>query len=410
MQPVILVIVGITGDLARRKVLPAIAALKAAGRLPALFHLVGVTRQVGVDRDTIFAGVDGFGEIRDHCSLYSMDVANPLDYEGLATYIASIERGFGTATRRLVYLSVPPTAAYAMIEHLATLNATLVLEKPFGTDVATAQELIDHIAHYFSEDNIYRVDHYLAKPMLETVHYLKTAHPLSTYWNTRCISRIEVCAFESLSIEGRVVMYEQTGALRDIIQSHLLEVLAVTIADEATPDAKVRRAHVLASINAPTQMLRGQYIGYKDDVGNTQSNTETFAALELSCALWPTTQIVLATGKSMHRKVTMIQLHIAPVYRDEVSAVVGTLPEGVSYRDGVISIDIARGTNAYERIFAAAMAGDTSLFVSAAEVLESWRIVSHAQDQWGQNTADIVQYDPASGIEGICRADWCAVS
>jgi glucose-6-phosphate 1-dehydrogenase len=355
-QPTILILVGITGDLSKRKLLPAIDGLKEKGLLPDKFKLVGVTR-------------------RDDPALFKMDLDNKEDYLKLKDYLDSIEKEWFTsdvtptteAPQRLFYLSVAPTVSMPIITLLGESglagvpNTKLLLEKPFGTDLANGEELINDIDRHFSEESVYRIDHYLQKDSVRGL--------ASSQMEIDTVQSIEVFASEKIGIEGRGDFYEQTGALRDFIQSHLLEVAAMMI-DPA------HRLEALKSFSVTmSKVKRAQYTGYREQVEKPDSVVETFVSVEIHM---DTLKVLLKTGKALDKKSTDITV----VYKDSATQ--------------VISLNDTH--NAYENVFQDAMNSNKQFFVSKEEVLENWRIITPIQDAWAKDSSDLSFYEQGSSL------------
>jgi glucose-6-phosphate 1-dehydrogenase len=332
VTPAIVVIIGVTGDLAKRKLLPAIDQLARAGVLPAQFRVVGITRRADVHPESLTNGIADTAYINDHLSLFTMDLAMGDEYMRLANYLNDIENAFGTPAQRLFYLSIPPQVSWPIIEFLglsglATVADTkLLLEKPFGTNLETATELDRHITGHFKPHQVYRIDHYLAKEMAQNLIAFREENMLyRRTWNADFIDRVEIIASEKIGIEGRGNFYEQTGALRDLIQSHLLQLAALTLMD-IPQDGDLgsipgRRLKALRHLSIPGDIAiadvakRGQYNGYRDEANSPKSGIETFASITLrsSDKRWHGVPIVISTGKALQEKNTEIRL----VYKNE---------------------------------------------------------------------------------------------
>ena len=174
-EATILIIVGISGDLAKRKLLPAISQMSATGVLPDNFRILGITRQTDIEIDNLLKMVDDTDYLKKHLELYTMDLLSPVDYERLAGKLDEIEKGYGEPAQRLFYLSIPPQVSRPIIELIGTSSLIkneqikLLLEKPFGVDLDSATELAEHIEKYFPEDKVYRIDHYLAKETAQNI-------------------------------------------------------------------------------------------------------------------------------------------------------------------------------------------------------------------------------------------------
>jgi glucose-6-phosphate 1-dehydrogenase len=435
-KPTILVIIGISGDLSQRYLLPAIRSIAEAHVLPESFRVVGITRRSDLKlEDVLSEGDNGF--LEKHVELYQMNLAAPHDYQALTEHLQAIETEFGAPAQRLFYLSVPPQVSQPIISNLGNsgLNKVpdtkLLLEKPFGVDRSSAEDLIDHLMQHFSEDQIYRIDHYMAKEMAQNILAFRHSNPLfRCTWSNEFIEYIEVLALESIDIEGRSGFYEQTGALRDFVQSHLLQLAALTLMDISDPLPAVpeRRLQALQSLLPPMDVaastIRGQYQGYRDQVNNSDSVVETYASITLSSKdpLWKNVPITLITGKAMQQRSTEIRVH----YRRKMDTELGNTlvlrvqpDEGISlslwikepgYSQEVKQLPLEFSydkhfknalPSAYERVFVDAMRSDHSLFTTSAEVLESWRILEPIQHAWSMNDENLIIYPVGASLDDI---------
>ena len=407
-----LVIFGITGDLAQRKLLPALANIIEAGQADEL-AIIGVSRRA----------VEQFEVLGDHhqlsgtTSLFQMDLDNPDDYVKLRNYIAQEDD-----EQVLFYLSVPPESASGIVENLgqAGLNGQhnkIMLEKPFGRDTASAQAMIDHTAAYFHESQIYRIDHYLAKEMAQNIVTFRARNAMFAHlWSNQYIERIEVIALESISIEGRAAFYEQTGALRDVLQGHLLQLLALTLLQlpnneldwDELPVARKAALDAVQPID-PSKTVRAQYDGYKDEVGNPNSLTETFVSVELESTdpAWQGVPLALTTGKALDAKKTEVRVHFRRQNERQSNFLIFKIQpsEGIAidlvtkkpgYDNEVEHQKLSymypadeRMPDAYEQVLVDAIASRKSLFATSGEVLRAWEIVAPLQEAWaGKDSID----------------------
>lgn len=426
--PILLVIIGITGDLAKRKLLPAIEAIARTGALPSDFKIIGITRQKEATVEDVCHDAS-LSFVRDHLDLFQMDMEDSNEYLRLLAHLEAAERLFGKAAQRLFYVSVPPTAARSIIERLGTSGLArvpqtkLLLEKPFGVDYASAADLVGHIHAHFMPEQVYRIDHYLAKEMVQNLIVFREYNSLfRRTWNNEFIERIEIFANETIGIEGRAHFYEQTGALRDVVQSHLLQLAALTLMKPTRPeelkDVPARRHAALTHLHLASgengKVRRGQYQGYRDEVQNEKSRTETYVELTLesddpSLAGIP---ITLVTGKMLSAKTTEIRIYYKKDQDEEANELVLRLQpnEGIavsiwSKRPGYDhererkTLDFAYADHyaalpdAYEKVLVDVMRSDHDLFVSGEEVLESWRILAPVQEAWAAHD-DLFSYAP----------------
>jgi glucose-6-phosphate 1-dehydrogenase len=428
-EPTILVIVGITGDLSHRKLLPAIEQIVKAKAAPEKFRIVGVTRREVSIADVLKGVQGGTDFLAQNLTMCQMDLAKTEDYKILKDHLESIEKEFGAKAQRLFYLSVPPQASRPVVELLGTVgladspHAKLLLEKPFGVDLISAQELILHTKKHFSEEQIYRIDHYLAKEMSQNLVVFRENNALfKNTWNKNFIESIAITASEDIGIEGRTTFYEQTGALRDVVQSHLLQLAALTLME--TPKAGQfsevprRRLAALRQLHAPAQPVsqyarRGQYIGYTDEVGNPGSMVETFVNITLGSIdpKWEGVPIRLVAGKALAEKTTEIcitykraheyeanQLRIKLQPNEGVELSMWTKVPGYEWKVERHALDIAFKDHfpalpeAYEQVLVDAINSNHALFTSSEEVLEAWRILEPIQEAWGMTTNDLIAY------------------
>lgn len=433
-QPTILIIIGVTGDLSRRYLLPAIQALADAGELPKDFRILGVTRQAMKVSDFL-QHVEGdhayFKTNLELCT--SVNLADKADYHLIDEHVKSIEAKFGGPAQRLFYLSIPPQVSQSVVELLGASdvgkapNTKLLLEKPFGTDLGSAEELIANTEQYFEEDQIYRIDHYLAKEMTQNMLILREANPLlKRTWNCDFIESIEILAAESIDIEGRANFYEQTGALRDVMQSHVLQLAALTLMDDASEHLQTvpaRRYEALRLLHIPRDdsirhyVKRGQYDGYRQEVDNPKSNVETFVSIDAVSddPRWKGVPIRLITGKALKQKQTSIRItyksdagyepnqllmHIQPDEGTELKLWAKTPgyehrlhqhPLRFAYRE-----HFSKLPDAYEQVILDAIHSNHSLFAGSGEIKESWRILEPVLRAWSMSNDDIISYKKGS--------------
>jgi glucose-6-phosphate 1-dehydrogenase len=454
IQPLILVIFGITGDLAKRKVLPALYHLLKEDLLPTETKIIGTSRREFTTDDLLkevelcVLEADNvcdpviIDRFRQTLQMLKLDPVVGEDYDNLRSTLDEIEASHNQAMNRLFYLSIPPQVYGPVVRQLGEhgLNhgseqykgrARLLVEKPFGYDLTSAEDLIKTTGEQFSEDQIFRIDHYLAKESAQNILTFRDCNPLfKNVWNNQHIKRVSVLAAEKIGIEGRADFYEKVGALRDLIQSHLLQLLALTtmeLPDNLT-DADGIHTSKQALLNAiippaadqmAEHVIRGQYAGYRDEVKNPDSMTETYASVELSitAARWENVPITVTTGKSLKEKRTEITVY----FGDSSDATPNRLIFRVQPNDGIdiellvkqpgfeqaiqpaqmefsyqATFDEHDHPDAYERVLIDAARGDHALFATSEEVLASWRILQPILDHWQRSTDDLKIYEPGS--------------
>jgi glucose-6-phosphate 1-dehydrogenase len=428
-DPHVLVLFGATGDLARRKLLPGLLHLFAAGLMPADFRVVGTSLdELDVDafRQLARAACDEFARHRFSEQEWA-DFAERLTYvdahagaTGLAAAVAAAKRNIGARARLLHYLSVPPAAAGDAVQLLGEAglvkDARIIMEKPFGTDLASARALNDTVHEVFAEHQVFRIDHFLGKEAAQNILALRFANGLfEPIWNRHHISHVQIDVPETLAIGSRAGFYEKTGAYRDMVVTHLFQVLAFVAMEPPTalePRAITEEKNkVFRSLKAldPADVVRGQYAGYRDEQGvAADSQTETFVALrcELDNWRWSGVPFYLRTGKRMAESARIISIsyHEPPHGMFPAGSGVGEFgPDHLTFdldESSRLSLSFygkRPGTGmrlekasmqfsleetghdgevleAYERLIHDAMTGDHTLFTTAAGIERLWEI------------------------------------
>lgn len=403
-----LILFGITGDLSRRKLLPALSNIVTEGKTD--LEIIGVSR-----REVDIAGLldeASASELTNSTRVFTMDLSNSEDYLKLKQ-----ELNLKDEDNVVIYLSVPPEAALEIVEFLGKAglngaNIKLMIEKPFGSDFSSAKEFLDCMAQFYNESQIYRIDHYLAKKMAQDLIHIRLSNNwLENIWNNKLIKEIKIFALEEIGIEGRATFYEQTGALRDLIQSHLLELLAITLmnlpTDSNLEDIPKLRANALKQVQVanPAKAFRAQYDTYKEEVGTDKSFVETFASIELSssAARWRNVPVILTTGKGLDKKST--QIHLSLQGGDKI--IVRIQPnEGIDIPASLNNnlepiVSPALFADAYEQVLRAAINGQKKLFVRSDEILRSWRILAPIQEAWAKDAEGLRIYKKGSSINSI---------
>lgn len=444
------VIFGLTGDLARKKLLPALYALLAAGLLPDSTHIVGVTRRAVTTDDILSPLRDNpaydpptLDRLASIIHMFQMDLTETSDYAKLRAFLDAQEAKYGQCFHRLLYLSMPPQVFGPVVDALAASGLTagcphttgqsrLLIEKPFGYDLASAEELSHRISAAFEEDQIFRIDHYLAKDTVQNILAFRFHNPFfQAAWDRQHVARIIVTSSETIGVEGRAAFYESTGALRDVIQNHQLQLLALatmeTPASLSADDVHAAKLALLSDITPPTAdtvsdiAIRGQYATYRAEVDNPHSATETFAAIRLAIdnPRWHGVPVILATGKHLAEKTTHItfqfkgheanQLTLRLEPNEGIEFDIMVKEPGLTNAVHPAALDFHYDTHfaaphpdAYQRILLDAMLGDRTLFVTSAETIQSWRIIDPIVGEWAKTATDLVQYTPGTPIDQLC--------
>lgn len=427
-----LVFFGATGDLAHKKIFPALQALAKRGHLD--MPIIGVANAGWTldqlkarARDSVenYGGLDAeaFSQLSQCLRYIDGDYANPATFEKL-------RQELGSAAHPLHYLAIPPSLFETVIEQLSASGcaqaARAVIEKPFGRDLASAQELNTVVHRSFPEESVFRIDHYLGKNTVQNLLFFRFANAfLEPLWNRQFVESVQVTMAESFGVEGRGKFYDQTGALRDVVQNHLLQVLS-NIAMEPPPglDSEMLRdekAKVLKGIHPlePRDVVRGQFRGYRDEPGvDARSQTETFVALklEINSWRWKGVPFYIRAGKSLAVTATEVwvrlrqppaifsglplpanyfRFRVTPDLMIAVGASVkkaGDEPEGKQVELVISQESDPAEMGAYEELLFDVMRGNSARFARQDYVEEAWRIV----DPILRGNIPIYEYEPGS--------------
>ena len=444
IPPQVFVLFGATGDLAKRKLFPGLYHLAAAGRLPDEYFIIGSGRHSpGSDdefRDRIRGELNEFVKDLDEkvadelLKRLSFQTSTDDDGADLAAAVKSARERLGDASRTLVYLSVPPAATKAMFAMLGkegiTERARIVHEKPFGTDLESSRELDAAVKAVVSEDQVYRIDHFLGKEAVQNILALRFANGLiEPAWNRSNVVSVQIDVPEELTVEGRGAFYEETGCFRDMISTHLIQVLGfVAMEPPEKFDATALRnekSKVFAAMKPldPSRVVFGQYDGYLDVDGVAKdSKVETLVALEafVDTDRWQGVPFYLRTGKAMgdNRKTVTLTFRTPPAGRfgdstygaDQLILELNDSPTAAIHlnlkRPGpdmalmcaTFALDLGQEDpddvplEAYERLLLDVMRGDQTLFTRSDEVDRVWQVCQPVLD----NPPEVQSYEPGS--------------
>lgn len=454
-NPLILIIFGITGDLSQRKLLPALYHLAKRHELPENTRIVGVSRHkttVSAVYERLHERINGNDfdnavaeQLHDMTEMVQLDLDNLEDYVNFNERLHEISDQLGSGVSRIYYLSIPAQAFVTVVHNLGKAGhhepfgldgerPRLLVEKPFGYDTQSAKTLVHAADEHFGEQQTFRIDHYLAKETAQNILTFRFQNPLfQTIWNKKHIASIHVIAHETIGIENRATFYEHTGALRDFIQSHLIQLLAlITMEKPEQLDSGAIHAEKLKLLDSiktiePHEVhqlaTRGQYDSYRSEVDNQSSSVETFARLQLTIDndRWREVPMVVESGKALHEKCSRISV----TFRSTPDAKAdNVLDFRIQPREGItLSLEAKRPgldmetenvqmefdynrsygqtADAYERVIVDAIRGDQSLFSSAAEVLSSWRIIENVLQEWTKSSEKLLIYPVGSQASDI---------
>ena len=471
-EPCALVIFGASGDLTRRKLFPALYSLALRGLLPERFGIVGVARSEETDdefRERMKHGVEEFGrdKLRDETwewlaegmRYVATDFSDDEGQNRVVQVLNELDKQRGTSGNRVYYLAVPPAAISGLIHGIGQRRATegwtrLIIEKPFGHDLTSAQELNTEVQQHFEESEIFRIDHYLGKETVQNLLALRFANGIfEPIWNRQFVDHVQITVAESIGIEGRADFYEQAGAIRDVFQNHLLQLVALTAMEppiDFTADSvRNEKVKILRALHTPgpKHVVRGQYgrgyiegeevPGYREEPGvASDSITETYVAAKLYIDnwRWADTPFYVRSGKRLARRETTIAIefkraphppfevadddaglrpnvlvcHIQPDEGVSLEFAAKVPGQGLTLR--TVHMDFLYGgtfrtgiPEAYERLLLDCLLGDATLFTRADEVEEQWSLVDAMVAFWKRDRPSFPNY--AAGTWGPAAAE-----
>jgi glucose-6-phosphate 1-dehydrogenase len=462
-EPATMVIFGASGDLTKRKLVPALYSLARDRLLPARFAVVGYARKPLTDdafRDDMRKGCDEFARRRpvdpelwstfaSHVFYQEGSYDDPAAYAALKTRLEEIEKALGLPGNRVFYLSIPPSSFATVVKQLGASGLTtapdgrfarVIIEKPFGTDLATAQSLNRDIHQTLTEKQIYRIDHYLGKETVQNLLVFRFANGIfEPVWNNRFVDHVQITGAETVGVEGRGGYFEQAGILRDMVQNHLFQVVSlasmeppISMDPDAVRDEKLKVLKALRTI-PPSEMdahvVRAQYAagsmagkkvpGYREETGVSRtSQTETYVAMKffIDSWRWAGVPFYLRSAKRMPKRVTEIAIHFKEAphllfgkrgegIRPNVLSIRIQPDEGITLNFGSklpgpamevapVSMEFRYGSSfgveppeAYERLILDCLLGDNTLFTRADEVEASWTWISRIHEHWAEQAA-----------------------
>ncbi|QDV43084.1 Glucose-6-phosphate 1-dehydrogenase [Stieleria neptunia] len=461
-----IVIFGASGDLTSRKLIPALYSLFKKDKLDSVMRIVGVSRsrfEHQQFRDSLresaakFAGslfdAESWDEFSQHVYYQPGDIKEAADFDALGKFLDEIEQGENAG--RVYYLSTMPQLYEEAIKQLGAAGLAdddagfrrVIIEKPFGTDLATAHALNDSIHKVFREDQIYRIDHYLGKETVQNIFALRFANSIfEPIWNRNYVDHVQITVAEEVIIGRRAGYYDSAGILRDMFQNHILQLMMITAMEPPAKydaalvrDEKVKVLHSVRKMTGgafASDTVRGQYAGYLSEEGvPPNSQTETYAALKLYCDNWRWKDVpfYLRSGKGMSCRTTQIVIQFRHVphilFGQKTRSPVGNrlviqiqpaegiqlhfeskVPESeMKTRTSTLDFDFNQTSkgdmpDAYQRLLLDAILGDASLFARSDEVELAWGIIDPILAAWRSPAApELFQYQP--GLWGPTEAN-----
>lgn len=470
----VITLFGATGDLAKRKLYPSLFNLFRKGFLADNFALLGTSRSAWSDEEfqaNVRESIQKISEDKDgqydafvkHCFYQPHDVTNPEHYDKLNDRIADLETKFSTENNRLFYMSMAPRffgTIAANIKSQGLLSDDgfnrLVIEKPFGRDFESAKQLNKELTETFDENQIYRIDHYLGKEMVQNISALRFGNTaIESLWNHRYIDNIQVTLSEDMGVEERAGYYDQSGALRDMVQNHIMQVVAqlameqpLTFTDQEIREEKAKALRSLRKYTpqeAAANFVRGQYAAgdnnndYRHEDGvDPESITETYVAAKLSfdSERWAGVPFYVRTGKLLAGKFTRVDVvfkkplldifsnaansheqklnqNVLTIYIDPkpgFSLTLNAKKVGQGYTTEPAMLEFfhsdeqkALSPEPYERLFHDALEGNSTNFASWSEIADAWQFVDVIRDVWDHESPEFPNYTP--GTMGPKEAD-----
>lgn len=470
----LLIIFGASGDLTQRKLIPAVFDLFKRGYLPEKYSILGVSRTEYTDeeyrRKTVFenphlrgAKKESDDQLKEFSKLVhyqAIDTSEENDYRLLASRLVQLCNACGAEQNYIFYLSTPPSLYGTIASNLASASLNqeengwkrLIVEKPFGYTLDSAEELNNSLLQHFKENQIYRIDHYLGKETVQNTLVARFANSIfEPLWNRNYIQRVEITAAESVGVEKRGGYYDGSGALRDMIQNHLLQLASlITMEPPAKMDATsihneklklFKSLRPLSHDDIRNNVIRGQYLssvidgkslpGYREEAGvDPQSRTETFAALKFYVDNWRWADVpfYIRTGKRLPTRVSEVVIHFKPnhhhlfsqrrmansqnvlVFRIQPNEGIllkfGLKVPGNGFQVETVNMDFqyddltdAYVPEAYERLLLDCMVGDATLYARGDSVVSAWEFVDPILKAW-QEDPEIPVYGYPSGTWG----------
>ncbi|MDX1608309.1 MAG: glucose-6-phosphate dehydrogenase [Candidatus Spechtbacterales bacterium] len=466
-NPTIFVMLGATGDLAEKKIIPALFNLYKKGKLPEKFKVIGFAKSKYTDEEfQKFAAGKLKGATKKQKNNFSSMFTyrqglfeKKEDYKELIDAVTDIDDNWGVCSNKLFYLAVLPEFFEIIARNLSKTGLTapcspeegwtrILVEKPFGKDAKTARRLDELLSTLFNENQIYRIDHYLAKEMLQNILAFRFSNNLlESSWNNRSVEKIDIRLWEKIGVENRGAFYDGVGALRDVGQNHLLQMLALVTMDHPqdfrSDSIRLKRAELMRTLTPPPPQdikkfsYRAQHKGYREIEGvDNKSQTETYFKIRgfLSHPLWRNVPIYMESGKRLEKQLKEVVVtfkhpnpcmcppEIEEHYRNQVKFTLEP-EEGIKItfltKEPGLDFEVSEGefnftmrknnqgaqyVEEYEKLLLDCIEGDNTLFVSTDEVRAMWNFIDPFLEAWEQNKVPLKNYKPGT-LEPVKAVD-----
>jgi len=462
-QPTVFVIFGATGDLSRKRILPALFKLYKNNLLPTHFKIIAAARtqhssenfRKVVDESIGSVDKEKIPSFYQKIEYIPVDVAQDKNLDSIEKAISGFEKEIIACPQRIFYMAIAPNIFEDSIENLGKnslhVNCNqhgqkprVIIEKPFGSDLKSAQSLNQRVLKYFSEDQIYRIDHYLGKETVQNIFAFRFANELfEPIWSNKFIDSVQITTAEGIGVEKRGEFYDKTGALRDILQNHLIQLMSLITMDEPekfeSAEINEKKLQIIKSIkkmseeDVMTNTVRAQYDGYLNEekiAKDSQTETYSLVKLFIENERWQGVPFYLRTGKKLEGKVTSIIIQFKEKDH-KIFDMHDNLPNHITIQiqpnEGIglqlvakkpglestfepVDMEFCYKTSfdtpqpeAYERLLMDVMIGDQRLFMSQEIIEESWKLVDPIEDAWTKNLVPLSTYKP--GTWGPKEAD-----
>lgn len=400
--PLTIVVIGATGDLAARKIMPALSHLAQEGALPKEYAVVGVGRRIYSHEDfrSHFESIDA--DFKNRLFYSRVDFEGNKEYEELGRFLSELDQGFSTKSNRIYFLATQASFFAPIVKELGAHGlmadptneawSRVMIEKPFGHDLDSALRLQESISQTLDESQVYRIDHYLGKEGVQNLLDFRLRGKFDPLWNNQHIDHIQITISEEIGIGTRARFWEETGLLRDVVQNHLLQIISILAADFDTENISYEKAKLLSAIRSieSGEIVRGQYgpgnrfLGYQEEEGVPEfSHVETFTAAKLwiDNERWKDVPFYIRAGKRLKVQTTEASVYFKSDLKNPL--VIRIQPDPAIFWEGQrLPFFGNLKREAYETLFLDCIQGDRTRFVEVEEQIAAWRLLTPILQKW----------------------------